>query len=85
MLQDVHKKLEVAEKNLQSNGPADVLPGNDKPSLDAPTTLLMIDSLAREIAVLQDQAETADTDALSASKARVEAVHDALIRLETGL
>ena len=44
-----------------------------------------LDSLAPEIAVLQDKAETADTDALSASKARIAEIHDALSSLETGL
>ena len=44
-----------------------------------------LDLLAREIAVLQDKVKADGTHALSASKARLEEIHDALTRLETAL
>ena len=48
------------------------------------TCTAQLNSLAREIAILQDKVKRNDAGALSASKARVEDIHDALTILETG-
>lgn len=49
------------------------------------TCIAQLDSLVREIAILQDKAEVNDINALLPSRARVADIHDALSSLESGL